>query len=198
MKMLLIKKKSLIVSLVSSLVIAIVLILTLISYILYLEMKSRESSIAYEVSMHKLNARIYGKFVDKRDVNVRMGKKGSMEGQPIIEGRIRNNGTRGITDILAKVKFKDRDGALMYEVTFHPQEPVFGSDILTRIPIPYISIPATVEIPAGKELVFKRMLPDCPAGIISTLREVESASTGDDRRWPGILELEIVSLGLDQ
>ena len=52
-----VKKKSLVVALVSSLIIAVVLILTLISYIVYLEIKDRERKASYEHRMGELRTR---------------------------------------------------------------------------------------------------------------------------------------------
>lgn len=52
-----IKKKSLVVALVSSLTIAAVLILTLIGYIAYLELKDKELKASYEQMLGELRIR---------------------------------------------------------------------------------------------------------------------------------------------
>ncbi|MFA5143108.1 MAG: hypothetical protein WC522_02905 [Candidatus Omnitrophota bacterium] len=52
-----IKKKSIIVALVSSLVLMIVLVLTLVSYVVYLEIKNRELESSYRHLMGELKTR---------------------------------------------------------------------------------------------------------------------------------------------
>lgn len=54
----LIKRKSLIVALLSSFLIALVLVLTLASYLIYMEMKRRESEASYQKLMATLKARM--------------------------------------------------------------------------------------------------------------------------------------------
>ena len=52
----LIKTKSLIVALLSSFLIALVLLLTLASYLIYIELKTRESESSYQKLMTRLKA----------------------------------------------------------------------------------------------------------------------------------------------
>ena len=56
------KKKSLIVTLVSAFVLSCVLILTLVGYVVYIEIKNEESKRSYHHSLDKLNATIYEKY----------------------------------------------------------------------------------------------------------------------------------------
>ncbi len=56
-----IKKKSLIVALVSGSVISLVLVLTLVGYAAYLELKNKNSIKAYECMLEKLNAKNHSK-----------------------------------------------------------------------------------------------------------------------------------------
>jgi len=50
-----IKKKSLIVALISSIVVSSVLILTLIGYIMYMELKAEEFKRQYQINLQKIN-----------------------------------------------------------------------------------------------------------------------------------------------
>ena len=181
-----IKKKSLVVALVSSLVILLVMITTLIGYLIYVELKDNESKLSYQALLQKLNAKNYSAYIDASKLNARLGKGGALEKEPIVEGVIVNKGRKAITDILLKVKFKDKDGAVLYEVTFHPQEPPFGSFILTQVSIPYISGPSKVQIKPGDEFAFKRILANCPKEILSAMREGGS--------WGGKLDAEVLAL----
>lgn len=54
-----IKKKSLVVVLVSGLVISAVLVLTLIAYVIYVELKAEESKMVYQDSLKSVKARIH-------------------------------------------------------------------------------------------------------------------------------------------
>lgn len=59
------KRKSLIVTLVSGFVLACVLILTLVGYIAYIEIENEESKRAYSHMLGRLNAEIYEKHAGK-------------------------------------------------------------------------------------------------------------------------------------
>lgn len=52
-----IKKKSLIVALVSGFIISSVMILTLIGYVAYLEIKGREEALSYDYALRKIKAK---------------------------------------------------------------------------------------------------------------------------------------------
>lgn len=60
------KKKSMVVALVSGYVISSVLVLTLIAYAAYLELKNKNSVKSYISSMERLNTRYYTKY--KRNI----------------------------------------------------------------------------------------------------------------------------------
>ena len=57
--MMLLKRKSFAVTLVSGFVLSCVLILTLVGYVAYIELKNEESKRLYQYSLDKLNAKIY-------------------------------------------------------------------------------------------------------------------------------------------
>ena len=60
----LIKKKSLVVALISSLVICLVLVVNLIGYLIYLELKDKDLDKAYHVMLHRVNAKVYAKHIE--------------------------------------------------------------------------------------------------------------------------------------
>ena len=191
--MTLIKKKSLLVALVSSLVIFFVLVLTLVGYLVYLELKGEEFKRSYEALLQKVNAKVYAKHIEISKLNVTMAGTGALRGRPIVSGLIKNSGNKEITDILMKVKFLDRDSAVIYEVVFHPQEPPLGSAILTQVPIPYLSGPSKIVIRSNDSLSFKKILTACPKEISEELKK-GTHFTPSQGRWSGKLGFEILSL----
>lgn len=189
----LIKQKSLIVALVSGLVVSLVLVLTLIGYLAYIELKGEEFKRSYNELLRKANAKVYSKRLDISRLTARMEAAGALKGKPIIEGVIKNNGTKDITDLSISVKFLDRDGATIYEETFHPQEPSLGGGELAIISIPYLSATPRVILRPGKHLPFKKILSNCPQEIVMVLREDKGVAR-DAGRWSGRLTFEILSI----
>lgn len=183
------KKKSMIVVLVSGYVISSVLVLTLIAYAAYLELKNENLTRAYASSMERLNARHYTKYLELSKLDAKIGSDGAFKGEPIIEGVIKNSGNRDVADIFAKVKFLDRDGAIIYEVVFHPQEPSLGTASLTQITIPYTSGSShRTIIKPGESLPFKKILALCPKEILSELKT--GGFTRISGRWSGKIDFE--------
>ncbi len=196
--MTIIKKKSLIVALVSSFVISLVLVLTLIGYLAYIEIRGKEFERSYQALLQKVHAKSYGKYIDIANLAAKIENQGALKGKPIVEGTIKNNGARNITDLLIKVKFLDRDGAVIYEVAFHPSEPALGATTVPQVALPYISNylygPAKVVLKAGDSLTFKWIMMNCPREIILTLQE-KIGFAKDTGRWTGKLAIEVLSIG---
>jgi len=187
------KKKSLIVALVSSFVIASVLVWTLIGYLIYLEFKDEESRRMYHGILEKLNARIYSRYIEVSKLNVVISSTGPLRGNPMIGGVIKNNGIRTIRDSLIKVKFLDQDNAIIYEVIFHPQEPSLGSASLTQVAIPYLSTSSRVAIAPNDLLPFKKILINCPKEILASLKNGPGFAKRPSR-WAGKLDLEVLAI----
>ena len=93
----LIKKKSVIVALVSSFVIALVLILTLVGYFVYLEFKGNEFKRYYSELLEKAKAGVYSKYIDITKLDARIENSGPLKGKPIIEGVVTNKGKKEIS-----------------------------------------------------------------------------------------------------
>lgn len=188
-----IKKKSLIVALVSSFVIASVLVWTLIGYVIYLEFKDEESRRMYNGILEKLNAKIYSKYIEVSKLNVAISSTGPLRGNPMIGGIIKNNGARAIRDLLIKVKFLDQDNAVIYEVLFHPQEPSLGSSGLAQVTIPYLSASSRVTIVPNDTLPFKKILTNCPKEILASLKKAPGFAKRPGR-WAGKLGFEVLAI----
>ena len=101
----LIKKKSLVVALISSFVISLVLVMTLIGYAVYLELKDEELKQSYNIMLEKVNARVYSKYIEIARLSAAIEPSGALKGQPVVEGILRNRGYRDILDIILRVKF---------------------------------------------------------------------------------------------
>jgi len=188
-----IKKKSLIVALISSFIISCVLVLTLIGYIVYLELKDKELKRSYQYLLQKVNAKLYTKYIEVSKLDATIEKSGPLKGSPIIEGALKNGGYKNITYILMKVKFLDRDGAVIYEVVFHPHEPSFGVGSLTPVAIPYLSSPPKIVLKPNDSLPFKKILSNCPRGITSELKK-GADFTKDTNKWSGRFAFEVLAL----
>ena len=59
-----IKKKSVIVALISTLVICLVLVVNLAGYMIYLELKDDEFAGAYLTNLRRVNAKVYSKHIE--------------------------------------------------------------------------------------------------------------------------------------
>jgi len=189
----LIKQKSLVVALVSSFVIALVLILTLVAHIIYIELRGEEFKRSYQDLLAKVNSKVYSKHIEAVKLDALIEANGALKGKPVIEGVLKNNGSRNITSLLMKVEFLDKDGAVIYEAAFHPQEPSLGAQAAPQVVIPYLSGPAKIILKSGDSLAFKRILTNCPREIFQALQDkLASSKTGG--RWTGKLVFEVLSI----
>lgn len=193
----LIKRKSLIVGLVSSIIIALVLIMTLVGYFIYLELKSREFGRVYQELLERAKAKVYSKHLEIFGLDARIENTGALKGKPIIEGAITNKGTREIANLVIKLSFLDKDSASIYELVAQPQEPALNSTAFVRTSMPRIysySHPIS-SLKPGQTLKFKKIIANCPTEIFVELREGEKP-TKSFGRWSGKLTSEVISLDL--
>lgn len=192
-----IKKKSLIVGLVSSIVIALVLIMTLVGYFIYLEFKSREFDRVYQELLEKAKAKVYSKHLDIFSLDARIENTGALKGKPIIEGAITNKGPREVVNLVLKLNFLDRDSASIYELIAHPQEPALGGAVFAHLSTSrlYSYTHPVDALKPGQTLKFKKIITSCPTEIFVELREGEKP-TKSFGRWSGKLTSEVISLDL--
>lgn len=189
----LIKKKSLVVALVSSVVIALVLILTLVGYYIYLELKAEEFRRHYQELLGKAKAKVYSKYIEVESLDARIENTGALKGKPIIEGVVINKGTRDVFDLAVAVNFLDKDSAVIYETELMVLEPALGSTPLAYVNIPYLyNSPKTILKP-GERSTFKKVLAGCPTEIFLELREGEKPKRTFGR-WSGKLTARAASL----
>jgi len=188
------KKKSLILTLISSIVICLVLVVNLAGYLIYLELKDDELTKIYKAKLQKINAKVYSKYIEIARLGAGFNVTGPLSGKAALEGIIRNDGYRDITDMLIKVRFLDKDGAALYEVTFHPMEPSLGSyGVFAPAPISHPADSLASIIRPESSLPFKKILANCPEEILSELR-AGTGSSGGRGRWAGKLDYEILAV----
>jgi len=188
------KEKSLLVALISSVVVSLVLILTLVGYVIYTELKGEEFKRSYENSLHRINAKIYSKYIGTDMLKAGIEKNGPLNTKPIIEGVITNKGYKNISDILIKVRFLDKDGAGIYEYVFRPQDPALGTYGLPQVSIPGLPVPKKVILHSNESLAFKAVLTDCPHEIYETMRASSAYVENPVKKWSGKLDAEIISV----
>ncbi len=189
----LIKKKSLIVTLVSSFVIASVLVMTLAGYVIYTELKAEELRNVYQGLLQKINAKSYSKYIEVSNLDAKIETTGVLKGKPVIEGVIKNKGNKPVSSLLMKVKFLDSDGAIIYDVVFRPQEPSLGSAYPAPIPIPYLIASPKIALKPVEELPFKKILTNCPGEILLELKAGRGFAKAAGR-WSGKFASEILSV----
>ena len=189
------KKKSVIVALVSGLVVSIVLILTLVGYSVYLEVKNEESRISYGYVFAKISARVYGKYVEITGLTAKIEKSGVLRDKVVLEGTVKNNGERELFEIIAKIKFLDRDGAVIYEAVSDLLEPALGAGTIGSIKIPYLSYHPRITVKIGGSLPFKKILVNPPTEIYSCLSG-EGGFSKNSGIWSGKFDYEIISAKL--
>lgn len=193
--MMILKKKSLIVTLVSAFVLSCVLILTLVGYAAYVEIRNEESKISYRYLLGRQNAKIYGKYIEVSGLAAKTEDTGVLKGKNVVGGTIKNHGNKDISGLLMKVKFLDQDGAIIYETAFDPREPALGSGVMPEVSIPYISTRARVITRKGAAVPFKKILDICPAEITAAINNTSGLSKKREK-WSGKLEYSLVSIDL--
>jgi len=189
------KKKSLIVTIVSALVLSSVLILTLVGFVMYVEIRNEESKILYRHSLGRSNAKIYGKHIEISELAAKTEDSGALKGKNIVKGILKNRGDKDIAGLFIQVKFLDRDGAVVYETTFDPREPALGSGVIPEVSIPYIYRHAKIVTKKGGLVPFKKIIDDCPPEISSSINSAAGFSK-DRGKWSGKLGYQLVSVEL--
>jgi len=190
----LVKKKSVIVALISGFVLSCVLILTLVGYVAYTELKNEESKISYRRMLGRLNAGIYGKFIEIGGLEVRSDESGALHGKNIVEGTLKNCGEKDVSEILLKLKFFDMEGAIIYEALLDPLGPALGSGGLSQVGISHLLVPDGTFVQKGRSIFFKKILVNCPEEITSSMKPIRGYKAR--QKWPGKISYEILSLKL--
>lgn len=109
-----IKLKSVIVIILSSILISSAILFTIFGLSVYTGWKENESSRLHRDKVASLNARLYGQYIEMRDLQARYDKAGIYKGRYYIEGVIKNNGYRTISSLRLNVHFLNAAGEAIY------------------------------------------------------------------------------------
>ena len=191
--MVLVKRKSLIVALVSSLVIALVLVMTVVGYFVYLEFRAKEFKSYYLELLGKAKAGVYSKYIDISNLDARIENNGPLKGKPIVEGIVTNKGIRKIYDLAIKIDFLDKDKAMIYDLVLKPQEPSLGGNAISNVSLPYLYTAPKNILKPNEQIVFKKIITNCPTEVFVELREGQSPKKTFGK-WSGKLTAQAVSL----
>jgi len=153
-----IKRKSLVVILISSLVISAVLVLTIIGFSLYLGWKGKDLSKTHSLEIAGLNASLYGQHINVSGLSAKKGREGIYKDKFLIEGAIKNTGFRTVGSLMLQVDFLNASHEIIRSETFKP--------LASSLPPSKTSIAALSIFVSGKELplapgksvVFKHIL----------------------------------------
>ncbi|MFH1190439.1 MAG: hypothetical protein V1682_07125 [Candidatus Omnitrophota bacterium] len=186
-----IKKKSMVVAFVSILVICLVLVVNLAGYLIYLQLKDDESANAYRERLQRVNAKVYSKHIEIAKLGASYYTSGALSHNAVLEGIVRNDGYRDITDLVIKVRFLDPDDAVIYEVIFRPLEASLGSyGAFPNASIYQVTDASLMSVRPENSLPFKKVLVNCPKEILSELKP----GSGGKGRWSGELDYDILSV----
>jgi hypothetical protein len=191
----LIKRKSLVVAVISSMVIVLVLIVTLAGYSIYIEYKGEEFRKQYQLMLGRVKAGVFSKYITISDLDAKIENSGPLKGKPVIEGTVSNKSGKDISNLSIRVVFLDKENAAIYETEFQPQEPSLGSSSSIYSGIPYLRTPANTALKASQTINFKKVISPCPTEIFIELREGDKPNKSFGR-WSGKLQAQIASLDL--
>jgi len=156
-----IKKKSIIVIILSTMLISLVLIITLVGYYLYLNWQEENDRLTYCDSLYELNAKLFSKYVDVSYVNLKMDTEGVFKGNPVVEGRITNRSDKKLLSIKLRIAVKDKEDRVLYTESFYPLQKSTYVPILTEGTGQFLS--------PGDSISFSHILKNCPRQVVSYL-----------------------------
>ena len=148
-----IKKKSILVIVLSITLITLVLITTLIGFYLYLNWKEENTKSLYLTSLYELNAKLYAKYISITSILIKIDEEEFFKGKPIIEGRIKNTSNKKIRSLKLKISLLDKDGRVLYMGLFYP-----------------LRIDSHSYLAPNDAISFKHLLKNCPKDITSYLK----------------------------
>jgi hypothetical protein len=174
-----IKKKSILVIILSILLISLVLIATLIGYYLYLNWKEENTKSAYLTSLYELNAKLYAKYISITSILIKIDEEEFFEGKPIIEGHIKNTSNKKIRSLKLKISLLDKDGRVLYMDLFYP-----------------LRIDSYSYLAPNDAISFKHLLKNCPKDITSYLK-MKTRFAKEKKKDPINIDYKIEELTLE-
>lgn len=148
-----VKKKSILVIILSIMLISLVLITTLIGYYLYLNWKEENTKSLYLTSLYELNAKLYAKYISITSILIKIDEEEFFKDKPIMEGHIKNTSNKKIRSLKLKISLLDKDGRVLYMDLFYP-----------------LRIDSHSYLAPNDAISFKHLLKNCPKDITSYLK----------------------------
>ncbi len=158
-----IKRKSLLVILLSTAVISFVLIITLIGFYLFLSWQQETDEYAYKSQISDLNAAIYDTHIYIKGISARIDTDGLFKNKPVVQGRISNKTNKNIISLELRINFEDQKGRVIFMDKFFPVYNDFGVGIIAEKTGNYLA--------PGDSISFKHLLENCPKQILEHLKK---------------------------
>ena len=158
----LVKKKSILVIVLSSAIISFVLIITLIGFYIYLNWKEENNKSAYLNSLYELNAELYSKHVPIYSLLIKLDDDDLFKDKVIVEGQIKNKSNKKILSIKLKISLFDKYGRVLYVDSFYPLKSGSYLGLITEETGNYLLPDDSIS--------FKHLLRNCPKDIYIYLK----------------------------
>ncbi|NQT32946.1 MAG: hypothetical protein HQ594_04665 [Candidatus Omnitrophica bacterium] len=159
------KRKHILVIVLSSLIIAVVFVSTLVGYSLYVQWKKDSFAVKYRNSVYRLTADLFRKDIVLSNMKVAFAGDEAFSGTPLVEGSLKNNSSKTVTSVLVEVSLRKADGTVIYKDWFYPlgKKPFAGSSLF-----PGIKQLGNVLLP-GEGISFRYQLRNCSREVIDQL-----------------------------
>jgi len=158
-----IKKKSILVIIISSALISVVFVMTLIGLFLYFDWMEQNERDQYLKTLYELNAGLFEKYLSFESLIVKIGSSGYFEGKPVVEGTIQNRSNKKILSIKVKLSLVNQDKKVIYVESFYP--------LWSKTYVPLLSKKTGTYLSPSDSISFKHILGNCPRNVVSYLKE---------------------------
>jgi len=157
-----IKKKSILVIILSSITVAIVLVATLFGFHFYLNWEEAKNRAEYNRSVYELNAKMFSKYITISSLFLGASDDDDHADKAVIEGHIKNNSDKKIISMKLRIAIVDKDNRVLYAESLYPLYQKGALVVSGRESGQYLS--------PNDSISFKRALESCPKDIVTYLR----------------------------
>jgi len=183
------KKKHILVIILSSAIITGVLVSTLAVYSLYMQWKEDSFALRYRNSIYKLTAEIFRDDVIISSLSVKIENDKIFGKSPVLEGTIKNSSNKTLTSILMEISYIRPDGTVAYKGWMHP----LGEKHFGDFTMPQAARQARHVLVPGETVHFRQVLRNCPRDIV---RQISSKSNFAKNQSVKKAEFEYSMVGL--
>lgn len=157
------KKKHIIVVMVSSFIVSLVLVSTILGYNLYLQYKKDTFRIKYRNSIAKITADLFSKDLVLSNMKIRFYENDAKipADMPVFEGAVKNNSNKTVTLLIIEMSFQDPNGRVLYKDWFYP----IGEGRSENISSHYAGNRTGRVLLPGEGVSFRYILKNCSADL---------------------------------